>query len=181
MGQKKKLQWVWPKDGRQGRRPRGFYGGLRDIIQNKGPDMFLQEKGNGAIPLDHWSNWQAIHDEKVTWDVFADEMCRDSYHHPVYHQHEEEGSHLNGLFGASRGNQRYDPNTRRYTEWSIDRDWWGERINDENQAFYPRFTQDESQRILRRLQRHKNITPRSMGSEWKTDGPKVRQILRGSW
>ena len=177
---KKELQFVWPKDGHKGRSGhRGFFGGLNDIITGRGPDIFLQRKGSRTgIRPDFWGNWQ-VFIARAGKKVYL-RFDRDSYHYPAYHCQEIGRSYQNGLWSASRGTRRYDPHTRRYTEWSIPHDWHGHRIDDQNQAFYPRFTQDEARQFIRRLQHHRRINPRSMGSEWTTDGPRVRQMrLRG--
>ena len=104
------------------------------------------------------------------------QLGRDSYHYPEYHRQETGRSYQNGLLSASRGTQRYDPATRRYTEWSIPNDWHHHRVNDQTQAFYPRFTRDEARKLIRRLQHHRHINPRSMGPGWTTDGPRVRLV-----
>jgi hypothetical protein len=59
MGKKKVLQFVWPKDGSKGKSGhRGFFGGLSDIMTNRGPDMFLQRRGKRtAIRPEFWGNW----------------------------------------------------------------------------------------------------------------------------
>lgn len=50
---------VWPKDGPKGNRPRGFFGGLGDIVRGKGPDMFVQDRKASINPIqvDRWANW----------------------------------------------------------------------------------------------------------------------------
>jgi hypothetical protein len=101
---------------------------------------------------------------------------RDSYHYPEYHN--QEMSYQNPPFSSSRGYQRYDPATRRYTEWSIPHDWNASRIDQFNQAHYPRFTPDEVRKIRQRLQRTGRVDPRSMGSEWTTDvSTRARLVL----
>jgi hypothetical protein len=106
-------------------------------------------------------------------------MDRDSYHYPAYHCQEIGRSYQNGLWSASRGTRRYDPSTRRYKEWSIPHDLHGHRIDDQNHAFYPRFTQNEARQIIRRLQRGRTAVNSRMGPAWTTDGPKVRSL--SSW
>jgi hypothetical protein len=82
-------------------------------------------------------------------------------------------SYHNPLWSASRGTQRYDPATRRYKEWSIPHDWNGDRVDDLNNPFYPRFTQQEARRIARQIGRGRRVDPLSMGPGWTTDGPRV--------
>lgn len=52
------LKFVWPKEGDRGRKKRGFFGGLNDILNGKGPDIFIQKaKSQKAIKVDRWANW----------------------------------------------------------------------------------------------------------------------------
>ena len=149
-------------------------------MTGKGPDMFLQRKGSRmAIRPDFWGNWQASYEV-----LFVREDClrfdRDSYHYPEYHRQELARSYQNGLFRTSRGTQRYDPGSRTYKEWSVPHDWNCDRINDQGQPFYPRFTRDEARKIIQRLQHGRQVNPCSMGSGWTVDGPRVRRLPEDS-
>lgn len=52
-------QFVWPREGRKGKTPRSWWGGLMSIMTNTGPDIFITRK-NDTTPIkpDHWGNWQ---------------------------------------------------------------------------------------------------------------------------
>ncbi|OWP01533.1 hypothetical protein B2J93_7045 [Marssonina coronariae] len=144
------LKFVWPKEGYKGGETRGFWGRLNDIITGKGPDIFLQEK-RSKIPIkpDEWQNW-------------------DSYRNPLAHRDEQANP-------VSRGQQRYDPYTRRYTEWGVPNDWHGAGTHgfgiqaDGNGL--PRFTLEET-RKMKRLGRGQSMDPCKMGDGWSTEGPK---------
>lgn len=132
-----------------------------------------------AIRPDFWGNWQASREVLSLREVDL-RFDRDSYHYPEYHCQELGRSYQNGLFSASRGTQRYDPSSRTYKEWSIPHDWNGDRINDQGQAFYPRFTRDEARKLIRRLHHGRQVNPGSMGSGWAVDGPRARHLPRDS-
>jgi hypothetical protein len=52
------LEFVWPKDGLKGNRSRSYFGGLKDILLGKGPDMFIRKVGSkDPIKTGYWSNW----------------------------------------------------------------------------------------------------------------------------
>ncbi|KAK2623510.1 hypothetical protein QTJ16_007064 [Diplocarpon rosae] len=145
------LQFVWPKEGYKGREPRGFWGRLNDITTGKGPDIFLQEKGSKTpIKPDEWQNW-------------------DTYRNPLAHRGEQANP-------VSRGQQRYDPYTRKYIEWGIPSDWNGVGSHgfgiQANGDGLPRFTLEETRKMKRLLARGLSIDPRKMGDGWSTEGPK---------
>jgi hypothetical protein len=106
---------------------------------------------------------------------------RDTYHDPGRHYSEEMNGARN-LFYKSRGFKRYDPQARRYREWSTPHDWNGFGTGGygvgPNGFGYPRFTSNEGEKILLRLARGKLVKPYRMGKEWHHDGPKVSG-LRG--
>ena len=53
-----KYKFVWPKDGPKGNRPRGTFGGFKDILTGKGPDIFVQRNPSVTpITADRWANW----------------------------------------------------------------------------------------------------------------------------
>ncbi|PSS16531.1 hypothetical protein M430DRAFT_19520 [Amorphotheca resinae ATCC 22711] len=149
MAKGKKLQFVWPKDGPKGRSGhRGFFGRLDNILTGRGPDVFLQRGGSReAIRPDLWGNW-------------------DSYHFQDYHFDELANHHV------SRGTRRYDPHTRRYTDWAIPHDWFGNRIALNGNHNYPRFTAGEARQLLRQYRRTGQIDPEKMGKDWHHEGPR---------
>jgi hypothetical protein len=101
-------------------------------------------------------------------------MCeRDSYHDREEHLKELSNNNY-GLWNASRGTRRYDPESRRYKEWGIPHDWYGDRILPGNRPNYPRFTESETRRAYRQILRHAMIDPERMGQDWYHDGPRVR-------
>lgn len=62
MRNRPELQFVWPKDGPEGKSGRrGFWGRLDDIRTGKGPDVFLQKQGSiKPIGVEQWGNWSVI-------------------------------------------------------------------------------------------------------------------------
>ena len=167
---KKKLQMVWPKEGPKGRAPRGFMGGLRDIFTGKGPDMFIQQRGSReAITPGQWANWL----ECPLRSSDPPNFYRDSYHDYNTHVRENYGNI------TSRGAQRYDPYTRKYTSWGVDEDWAnaGVRGNNSFQNPYPRYTANDMKRMWPRTSRGKHINPADMGKEWTHFGPKASFYL----
>ncbi|CZR67775.1 uncharacterized protein PAC_17674 [Phialocephala subalpina] len=149
------FQLVWPKDGPKGRGKRSFTKGLRDIVGGKGPDMFLQRRGDGtAITPERWGNW-------------------DSYHNAEMHVSEK--SKPNRLLTNSRGSKRYDPQTRTYKHWAWPEDWNG--LGSEfvglgpNGVGYPRLTQRELRYMQRQLSRGRPIEPQKLDN-WNQNGPK---------
>ncbi|KAF8850201.1 hypothetical protein BDZ45DRAFT_633260 [Acephala macrosclerotiorum] len=149
-----KLQVVWPKDGPGGSKKRGFVKGLRDIVGGKGPDMFLQRKGDGtAIAPEQWGNWDSYHNAGI--DVL-------------------ERSNPNRLLTSSRGSKRYDPRTRTYKHWAWPNDWNGQGSQfvglGPNGVGYPRFTQRE-QRYIQRQQRRGRPLDFEKLDHWNHNGP----------
>jgi hypothetical protein len=53
-------QFVWPRD-KNGRTPRNWWDGFKDILSNRGPDIFVTRK-NDRTPIkpDLWGNWQVL-------------------------------------------------------------------------------------------------------------------------
>jgi hypothetical protein len=96
-------------------------------------------------------------------------LLRDSYHNNGDHRSEIS----NPFPHASRGLMRYDPHSRRYRYWYLPEDWWGMNIGPNNEQSYPRFTEEEGRRILRRLNQGRQVDPLKMGKEWNFQGPKV--------
>lgn len=51
-------QFVWPREGRKGKEDVGFFGRLTSIVNNTGPDIFIQKKrSTKPIKVDEWANW----------------------------------------------------------------------------------------------------------------------------
>lgn len=97
-------QFVWPREGPKGRRPRSFLSGFMDILANRGPDIFIQPKGDTTpIKTDIWSNWDSYH-------------SRDSSLKEQLHSYK-------GVWNADRKTKRYDPHKRQYVEWEWDQNW----------------------------------------------------------
>lgn len=72
----------------------------------------------------------------------------------------------------TRGFERYDPYSRKYTNWGpVARPW-----KDDNP--YPRFTADEMRKMRPRILKGKDPKPSQMGSEWTHLGPKVTDPLQ---
>ena len=103
----------------------------------------------------------------------TDTLLRDSYTDPIAHFKEI----ANPFPFSSRGLERYDPYTRKYTKWHNPNDFYGHGVDGYGLGSYPHFTADEWQKMARRLAQGKRIKPGSMGSEWHHDGPKVCDIL----
>ncbi|KAH8679057.1 hypothetical protein BGZ60DRAFT_525785 [Tricladium varicosporioides] len=146
----RELQFVWPKDGPQGRSGhRGFFGRLNNIVTNRGPDVFLQRKGSKRpIPTEVWGNW-------------------DSYADYDAHDQEEGGAFYN------RGFKRYDPHSRKYKTWNNPHDWYGVGVNGHGEDAYPRYTRGEMRKNIRhRVRSGRPVDPSRMGSEWSSFGPK---------
>ena len=119
-------QFVWPREGQKGRRPRGFMSGFIDILTNKGPDIYITPKGDRTpIPVDQWGNWDSYH-------------SRDR-------QGQERLFSYNGVWNADRGNKRYDPYLRKYVEWEWDENWEQDPFK-----MAPRYHRDEHEYIARR-------------------------------
>ena len=74
---------------------------------------------------------------------------------------------------TSRGYMRYDPHTRRYTNWYRAHDWNGNGRGDDNGALYPRFTEAEGRRILQKRNKGSSIDAAKMGKDWNNEGPNV--------
>jgi len=89
-GQKGKLAFVWPRDGKRNT----TFGRFKDILQNQGPDMFVMR--NGARPLrTSWTNRRI-----TSWDD------------PDRHLYDDT---RNPMFWAKRGqDEKYDFRTRKY-------------------------------------------------------------------
>jgi hypothetical protein len=100
--------------------------------------------------------------------VISNKNLRDSYYQPSAQFHEFSQPH------KSRGRERYDPESRKYVEWHIGNDFSGMGVDGLGPGSYPRFTMDERSKMAKRLDRGSQINPRSMGSDWNHDGPKVR-------
>ena len=99
------------------------------------------------------------------------EHSRDSWRDPICHFLEDVGSY-NGLWNTSRGQQRYDPQSRRYVQWAVPDDWFG-LLSGPNGEGYPRFTLEEWKKMHRTLARGGQIRPHKMGNDWHHDGPRV--------
>ncbi|KAG9245791.1 hypothetical protein BJ878DRAFT_533657 [Calycina marina] len=158
----KKLQFVWPKDGPKGRSGhRGFWGRMNNIVTNRGPDVFIQRQGSRTgIRPDWWGNWDSYHDPGC--DIMERNEPR-----------------------ASRRQKRYDPESRRYVDWTRDNNWSGDDfaanlLGGPPVAYYPRFTQREWDKIDRKMSQGKWPNPRKMGSDWNYDGPERFQ-QRHDW
>ncbi|OBU00318.2 hypothetical protein VE01_01509 [Pseudogymnoascus verrucosus] len=115
-------QFVWPREGRKGKTPRGWWGGLMSIMTNTGPDIFITRK-NDTTPIkpDHWGNW-------------------DSYDSPEAQARERR----NYAFNADRGNRRYDPHTRKYVLWEFTNNYDQDPVEK-----YPLFTREEHEWLAR--------------------------------
>ena len=95
-------QFVWPNDKR-----RGIWGRWKDILTNKGPDIFIAEQNTREPERPIWSNWktpghQHPHDPSPRWDNGG----------RPFRQEEE----LVGVFDWQRRDPdtKYDFATRRY-------------------------------------------------------------------
>ncbi|CAG8961711.1 hypothetical protein HYFRA_00006251 [Hymenoscyphus fraxineus] len=145
----KNFQFVWPKDGPKGKSGhRGFFGRLNNVITNRGPDVFLQRKGDKTpIKPDEWGNW-------------------DSYTNPNAQLIENTQQYV------SRGNKRYDPHTRRYKSWAWDNDYRQQGPDGLGPGYYPHFTALEYGQMDRTLNRGHRIDPSKMGRDWNQYGPK---------
>ncbi|KAM3086245.1 hypothetical protein ACMFMG_000382 [Clarireedia jacksonii] len=166
MADRRKLQFVWPKDGHRGRGHRGFFGRLNNVVTNRGPDIFIQRQGSKtAILPDVWGNW-------------------DSYHDKARHDSEEEGGGRSGrtAFGTlSRGYKRYDPYSRKYVEWAKPHDWNGHGVGN-IPGEYPRFTRDEAARMKRAAAKGHRIDLAKLGKDWNHNGPnRFRQEYDEYW
>lgn len=101
----RKLQLVWPRDKNQ----KGVVGSWRrwkDLLTNKGPDVWLSLDETGGPPRPVWSNWQTprhlVGDPDLPeWDNLGYQYRRAQEHRP--------------FFGANRPqNKRYDFKSRKY-------------------------------------------------------------------
>ncbi|KFX98217.1 hypothetical protein V490_02414 [Pseudogymnoascus sp. VKM F-3557] len=124
-------QFVWPREGRKGKTPRSWWGGLMSIMTNTGPDIFITRK-NDSTPIkpDHWGNW-------------------DSYDSPEAQLRERR----NGLFNADRGSRRYDPYTRKYVLWEFDNNYHQDPLEK-----YPVLTREEHDWLARHPRRRRPKT-----------------------
>lgn len=170
----KNLQFVWPKDGPKGKSGhRGFWGRFNNVVTNRGPDIFLQRKGDkNPIKPDEWGNWYAIVQEVLYLHRLI--SSRDGY--------TDSNAQLieNTRQWMSRGVQRYDPHTRRYKTWAINDDHFQQGPDGLGPGYYPHFTALEYDRMSRRLDRGHRVVPGKMGRDWNEYGPKVRiHFLRG--
>ncbi|KAL3417793.1 hypothetical protein PVAG01_10803 [Phlyctema vagabunda] len=138
MEDKSGLCFIWPKDKST---RRGFFRGLGDILSNKGPDIFIdrdRQKKKEHIAVAHWSNWDAYHSR----------TC-----------HAIETDLKNSFLGAkSRGFERYDPRSRRYTIWMPKEDWDGVGPD-------PSLTKKDSKKVKRIWLSRGQITPKLMSPE----------------
>jgi hypothetical protein len=114
----------------------------------------------------------------VCFQVLLLTFGRDSYHYYGYHLDELTSPFQNKLWSASRGLKRYDPHTRRYRQWHLPHDWHDQRLGPQGEPNYPRFTWDESVRMLRRLRRGHSVDATRMGKEWHHEGPRVSNKSR---
>jgi len=150
-----RLYSIWPREGKNGKKPRGFFAGLKDCMTNKGPDIYVQ-KGLSKKPLrvGEWSNWWVY--IIPSRHSRADNVVRDSYH-------------LHESCERRRGNKRYDPHSRKYVDWSLENQW-AENLNG-REPLLPRFHARE----FKKLERGNDL--RGIDSEWDDFGPKVRALL----
>lgn len=161
-------QFVWPRDGKKGKAPRSWWRGLRDIMTNTGPDIFVARK-NDTTPIkpDQWGNWQA---SISISSIIYWHLPRDGYDSPEAQLHERRS--YNGVYSADRSNRRYDPHTRKYVLWEYDNNY-----EQDSHKKYPLFTRKEHDWLSRHPHR------RMRSKDWTVAGPKVShadRILKNS-
>ena len=100
--QDNRWQFVWPND-----KHRGIWGRWKDIVTNKGPDIFIAEQGTRQPERPIWSNWKSPgyphpDDDGPRWGTDG----------KPFRQEEE----LVGVFDFQRRDpsMKYDFSTRRY-------------------------------------------------------------------
>lgn len=113
--QDNRWQFVWPND-----KHRGLWGRWKDILTNKGPDIFVAEQHTHQPEKPIWSNWktpghQYPDDPRPRWDNYGKPFRQDK--------------EFTGFFGCQRRDpdSKYDYATRRYRRpddnvWS-DAEW----------------------------------------------------------
>lgn len=85
----KRSCWIWPNDGQR----QGMFGGIKDVLTGKGPDMHLGLLDTRDVARSRWSRWPEYDCER---------FFNDSSLPPARH--------------ADRKNQRYNFRKRRYED-----------------------------------------------------------------
>lgn len=93
---KKAHQWVWPRDGKG--TSIWSWGRLKDVLTDKGPDMYLTTRGSPGPHRPVWSNWK--HEDGIENLGYA-------------YDHREDD-----LFHRRPSSQKYNFETRRYEPWN---------------------------------------------------------------
>jgi hypothetical protein len=131
--------WVWPKGGTR----KGHWGMLKDILSNKGPDIYLTIN---ARKTDYMRN-RPFHHRFGRWPEFAEQECLDWYNlHPsnmeqILRWGDVDGALQTPWWAKRKGDVKYDFKTRRYARlhpgmWSDAK--WPSRLQGPNQTFLPR-------------------------------------------
>ena len=133
--QDNRWQFVWPND-----KPRGTWGRWKDILTNKGPDIFIAEQNTREPERPIWSNWKTRgHQHPDNYDPRWDNDGK------PFRQDQE----FAGVFDFQRRDpdMKYDFATRRYrrpndhvwsgVRWSKSKPRGPTEVRDANGSWHP--------------------------------------------